>query len=117
MDLNVPHENRPILNAFGKYILMDTGVIGFLNHKFYGKRHARKPLLLCLNKNFDMMINCLLALSLPLSLSISFSCVQHARADDSDIIDSPINKMQIKIGSNHITKAKTESIAFNLFAK
>lgn len=28
-------------NAFSKYILMDTGLIGFLNHKFYGKCHTR----------------------------------------------------------------------------
>lgn len=40
MDLNFPHGETGQLNAFSKYILMDTGLIGFLNHKFYGKCHT-----------------------------------------------------------------------------
>lgn len=40
MDLNFPHGETGQSNAFSKYILLDTGLIGFLNHKFYGKCHT-----------------------------------------------------------------------------
>lgn len=92
-----PWEDRPISNAFGKYILMDTGLIGFLNHKFYGKRHARRPLLL-------LCVSTKLRFEWAQLLSLLIHGMHSARMP-THIIDSPINKVQIKIGSNHITKA------------